>query len=360
MNAISTISEKPSEKSKIRRWIEIPLGALGIAAIVAAGVTACAVEADKDDKGDPSEPEIANVEPETGEAEEALTATAANLKVAFVGDTSTGSNFQSVLKLVKDEGASALFVQGDMSYSGNASGWWDAVDSVLGTSFPVFIAQGNHDVSSWSKYLPRAAQHLGGATRVQGDHDAQYKTTFKGLVAATIKKGDSASKISSFLANDTHLWKLCLWHENQRAMQIGGKTDEMGWPVYEECRKQGAIIVTAHEHSYERTKTLSSMQNQTISSSCNGQSDLCVGSGRTFVTVSGLGGNSVRDQERCTPTSYPYGCNGVWGSIYANQQGATYGAQFITFYVDGNAKKARGYFKNINGKMIDSFTIVHD
>jgi len=48
------------------------------------------------------------------------------------------------------------------------------------------------------------------------------------------------------------------------AMQVGSKPNETGWLAYEECRKGGAIIVTAHEHSYERTKTLISIENQII------------------------------------------------------------------------------------------------
>jgi predicted phosphodiesterase len=286
-------------------------------------------------------------------------ATDPNLKIAFVGDTDSGSAFTSVLNLIKDEGASAIVVEGDMSYSSNPTAWWNAFEGVMGTSFPVFISRGNHDDASWSGYLTKAANHLGGATRVAGAHDANYKTTYKGLVIATIKKGDSGSNITPFLSGDNHIWKICSWHQNQAAMQIGGKGDEMGWDVYETCRAQGAIIQTGHEHSYERTKTLTNFASQTVDSSCNGASSLCVGPGRTFSNVVGLGGNSVRDQTRCLPSTYPYGCNGVWAFIYTNQQSATHGAQFITFNA-GSAKVATGYFKNINGQTVDTFTITHD
>ena len=92
-----------------------------------------------------------------------------------------------MLNLVKNEGASAVVVEGDMSYSANPTAWWNALEGVLGTSFPVFISRGNHDDSSWTSYLPKAANHLGGATRVAGAHDANYKTTYRGLVIATVK-----------------------------------------------------------------------------------------------------------------------------------------------------------------------------
>jgi hypothetical protein len=282
-----------------------------------------------------------------------------NLKIGFIGDTSTGTNFRSVLTLVKNEGAAALVVEGDMSYSSDPNAWWSDVNTVLGTTFPVFISRGNHDDSSWSGYLPQANAHLGGAVREAGAHDANYKTTFRNLVIATIKVGDTGARIAPFLQNDPHIWKICQWHQNQQAMQIGGKTDEMGWDVYETCRQQGAIIETGHEHSYERTKTLTSMTNQIVDTTCSSASSLCVGAGRTFANVVGLGGNSVRDQTRCLPTTPPYGCKGEWAFIYASNQGATHGAQFITFN-DTGPKHASGYFKNVNGVTVDTFTITHD
>jgi hypothetical protein len=284
--------------------------------------------------------------------------TDANLKIAFIGDTSTGTNYRNVLNLVKSEQAAALLVQGDMSYSANPTDWWTVTEDVLGTSFPVFISRGNHDDSSWSGYLAKAQTHLGGATREAGAHDANYKTTFRGLVIATIRKGDPATNVSRFLENETHIWKVCQWHQNQEAMQVGDKSDEMGWAVYDTCRRLGAIVQTGHEHSYSRTKTLSNIQTQTVDSSCGSATELCVGLGRTFVNVVGLGGNSVRDQTRCLPATPPYGCNGEWGFVYTSNQNATHGVQFITFNA-GDPRRAVGYFKNVNGQVVDNFTITY-
>jgi hypothetical protein len=152
-------------------------------------------------------------------------------------------------------------------------------------------------------------------------------------------------------------------------MQVGGKGDEMGWTVYETCRQKGAIIITGHEHTYHRTKTMTNTQTQTIDASCSSGSTLCVGPGRTFVTVVGTGGTGLREQIRCTPTSstppFPSlntsdtSCP-IWASIYTTNQGANFGAQFITFNVGGNPKKATGYFKDIAGNTIDTFTIFAD
>jgi hypothetical protein len=161
------------------------------------------------------------------------------------------------------------------------------------------------------------------------------------------------------LRGDPHIWKICNWHQNQQAMQVGNKTDEMGWDVYETCREHGAIIQTGHEHSYERTRTLTSTSSQIVDSTCPDANDLCLGPERTFVNVVGLGGNNVRAQSRCLPTTFPYGCNGEWAFIYTSDQSATHGAQFIVFNA-GSPELASGYFKNVNGQTVDTFTITHD
>jgi len=57
------------------------------------------------------------------------------------------------------------------------------------------------------------------------------------------------------------------------------------------------------------------------------------------------------------PTTFPYGCNGLWASIYTSDQGANYGALFCSFNVGGQANKAQCYFKDISGNIPDQFEI---
>jgi hypothetical protein len=295
--------------------------------------------------------------------------TDANFKVAVIGDTGAGSAFTSVLNLVKAEGAQALVVEGDMGYTSSASAWFSALDAALGSAFPVFAAVGNHDVSSgWSAYsnvfVPR--WKAVGATVVESNvADGMYSVTYKGLFMVfagqnAANKTTYATYVKNALADDTHIWRTCNWHKNQAAMQVGGKTDEMGWGVYDNCRAAGAVILTGHEHSYSRTKTLISMVNQTVDSTCATPGALCVGPNRSFAVVSGLGGNSIRDQQRCLPSTEPYGCKGEWAKIYSSSQSAKDGVLFLTFNVDGNPKKARGYFKSVSGTTVDTFTFTRD
>jgi hypothetical protein len=124
------------------------------------------------------------------------------------------------------------------------------------------------------------------------------------------------------------------------------------------------MIVTGHEHSYHRTKTLIDMTNQTVDPEWNDPAHLKVAPGSTFVVVSGIAGESIRDQERCLPAVYPYGCKGEWGKIYTTSSPASegghpsHGALFCTFHPKGRLDFATCEFKTIAGKIVDRFDVV--
>jgi hypothetical protein len=261
--------------------------------------------------------------------------------------------------------------QGDFDYHNDPIGFWTSVDRILGANFPYFVSVGNHDVTNWAlSAKPSYARYLFdrlNRTGIVPDslelNNEMYSLVFKGLKIVFVGEqrgaGDSvyAPYISSQMKADNHIWKVCSWHRNMSAMQVGDKTDDMGWGVYEACREAGAIIATAHEHSYERTKTLTSMTNQTVDPESSDPNRLVVARGKTFSFVSGLGGESVRVQKRCWPVTPPYGCRGEWAKIYTSNQSAQYGALFITFYVNGDPNRAHGYFKNISGQIVDEFDV---
>jgi calcineurin-like phosphoesterase family protein len=301
-----------------------------------------------------------------------------NLKVACIGDSGNGAAFRRVLDLIKAEGAHMVMHQGDFDYALDPAGFFATIDSILGPDFPYFASVGNHDIFSWNEgcsnprgcyaeFLKKRMARIGAIPDDPNLNDEMYSVTYRGLKMVFvgqegISTGDGiyAPYIQDQLATDDHIWRICSWHKNQRAMQAGGKSDEMGWRVYETCKDLGAIIATAHEHSYHRTRTLTSVQNQTVDASCSGPDNLCVASGspgKSFVFVTGLGGNSIRNQERCLPPTLPHGCNGEWARIYTSNQGAKFGALFITFNVAGDPRMAQGYFKNVDGQIIDTFEI---
>ena len=294
-------------------------------------------------------------------------ATPQNFKVAFIGDSDDGQPFQDVLDLIVAEEAQFVLHQGDFAYSSNISTWEARINDTLGATFPLSGPDGNHD--DWAIYVPFFKARLDAMgispNPLEGGED-DFTFAYQGLKIVFSQQGGNPAFIESSLTGDNHIWKICGWHYNMNAMQIGGKSDQQGWGDYETCREQGALIVTGHEHSYERTRTLTNMMTQIIDVACpddpnTPDADVCVSPGRSLTIVSGLGGRGMRDQNRCLPYTYPYGCQGEWAKVYTTDQTPNgeeqFGALFITFYVDDNPYKARAYFKNTLGEVIDSFDI---
>ncbi len=276
------------------------------------------------------------------------------VKIAFIGDTGAGSNFQSVLNLIKAEKVDLTLVAGDTAYSSSKDDAWDSmVRNTLGADDPAIVVAGNHDYgdSNFNNVRSYGQARLNRANGVSctGSYAEQMVCQIKNvyLVLSAIGSEGSRSEHENFIESSLNnapdgTWRICAWHKNQRNMQVGGKSDEVGWTAYETCRRKGAIIATGHEHSYSRTHLLSDMSEQTIASR---SSTFTVSEGKTFAFVSGLGGMSIRDQERS---------GDWWASIYTSTQGARYGALFGTFYQD----RAEFYFKNIRGEVIDQFTVL--
>ena len=318
-------------------------------------------------------------------------ATAPNLKVAFIGDSGNGDGFRAVLSLIKAEGADLVMHQGDFDYDDDPDGFFATIDEVLGPDFPYLASPGNHDHNSWpegcgdpdgcyAQFLKERMSRIGLAPDHPDLNDQMYAAEYQGLKMVFVgqtraRNGDCGADpqgyacfIRNQLADDNHIWKVCSWHELQENMQVGGGGDEMGWAVYENCKNGGAIIATAHDHAYSRSKTLLSMRHPIVDPTLHPVVDgvpsrpnsVRVAPGASFVFVSGLGGESMRRQKRCLPDTYPYGCNFEWASVYSENQTEgveKFGALFIEFNVDGNPYRARGYFKNTEGEIIDLFDI---
>ena len=227
-------------------------------------------------------------------------------KVAFIGDTGydpqdtpeLDSDFERVLDLVRSEEAQLLAIAGDFSYEEEADVarvYFDNINRILGESFPVLGADGNHD--DWSHYQPFFQERLERMglprTLISGD---EYGLRFGGIQWVILGERGNAAFVRTQFASHDDAWRVCMWHMNMHDMQTGGKEDEMDWATYRACQDAGAIIATGHEHSYARTVTLTDLGNGEAGHGATGTPDrLEVGPGRTFVFVSGLGGESLRD-----------------------------------------------------------------
>jgi hypothetical protein len=194
---------------------------------------------------------------------------------------------------------------------------------------------------------------------------------FRGLELLLSGVGSYGSEHEAFLESELarggRRVRLCVWHKNQRDMQVGGKVDEVGWAAYQICARHGAPIITGHEHSYSRTLTLTALGDRDAGHGATGVPSLVhVGAGRTFVVVSGLGGHSERSR------TLDHELDSWWASIYANDYQQLNGAHtgnltaidpgalFIDFHADGDRQKAHAFFKTITGTIADDFDIQFD
>ncbi|HEU0020747.1 MAG TPA: metallophosphoesterase, partial [Dehalococcoidia bacterium] len=290
-----------------------------------------------------------------------------SVKVAFIADTGITANAVAVLQLIRDQNADFVLHQGDFGYfegdPAAAPVWDDQLNAVLGADYPYFGSIGNIDVNAWPAYRELLVGRLNRIPDAvcQGDYGVNASCHYKGIFFILSGVGtmgsDHVQFIEDELSKDNSAWRICTWHKVQQAMQLGDKPDEVGWGAYEACREGGAIIATGHEHSYSRTRTLTDIEHQVVDPNLPDPNDVRVIPGSTFVFVSGLGGKGIGSQQRCLPTTYPYGCNGEWASIYTSDQGAKYGALFIEFNLGGDPNKARGQFINVDGEVIDDFMV---
>ena len=288
-----------------------------------------------------------------------------NFKVAFIADQSFEPAARAVASLILSEGAHAVVHSGDFDYEDNPAAWEDSLNVWFGVDFPYFASVGNHDdfrlrgPGGYQEFLQARLNRLGIAW--SGDLAVNSHLIYGGvlfvLTGPDVEGSGHDLYIRDVLARSLPIWRVCSWHKNMRLMQVGSKSDETGWGVYEESRLGGAIIATAHEHSYSRTHLLSSMMNQVVADTSDtlhitrDDPATAPDEGRSFVFVCGLGGQSIRAQILSSPW---------WASIYTSTQNANFGALFAVFHAGGDPRLAHFYFKSIDGLVVDDFYVRTD
>lgn len=316
------------------------------------------------------EPAASAASPDTGAGPGLQIETDKSLKVAFLGDTGFGSDAQAVWELVRDERADMILQQGGLAHGSggdaDADAWQQAWQGILGANFPYFYSIGDVDADAWqSTYRPSLEDRIDllGADCTPFDGAGNAACTYRGLFFVLSGGGRLGSPagdeafIRNALQGTDAVWSVCSWHHNQRELQVGGSGDEVGWGAYEACREAGALIATAHDHSYARTRTLISMESPAVDPDAAEAHVLRLAPGATFAFVNGLGGAGIGGQERCLPTSFPYGCAGEWAKIYTADQGARPGVLFMTFHLRSDPGLARGVFMNVDGQVVDTFEV---
>ena len=299
-------------------------------------------------------------------AQNATIATDPDLRIAIIGDSGVRAESKLVLEMIDDQNVDMVLHVGDFDYRDNPALFKSTLDEYLGADMPIFAVVGNHDIDEWPTYQQDFQDRLDATSGASctGDYGVNASCTYRGLSfvlsgVGTLGSGHE-SFLSSALSNNDHLWRICMFHKNQRKLQVGTKPNAVGWNVYETCRQNGAIILTGHEHSYGRTKTLIDMSSQAIDPAWPLPDNLRVGPGASFTVQQGLGGRPIRPQGRCLPASPPYGCNGEWASILSTTNNGNYGALFLDLGINGDPTKGRGTFIDVNGQVLDTFDITSE
>jgi len=263
---------------------------------------------------------------------------------------------------VKDWGAEYVVHGGDFEYRDDAALFEEHIDAVLGPDYPYFADIGNHDIKAWTgqsggghlERLEARLERFGGKEHCAGEYGVNMVCNWKGLTfvlsGVGTRGGQHVDYINrAFEANPTP-WRMCNWHKNQRLMQVGGKSDEVGWSAYEACREQGAFIATHHEHSYCRSKNLKKT-GPTPEVANEDTAVMTTFPGQSFVFVSGLAGKDIRSYSSNREK------NAWWASTGASNDDVNYGAVLCIFNVDNDPNKATCEFKLVDGRVWDSWTI---
>lgn len=276
-----------------------------------------------------------------------------NVTVAFLGDQGVNADARAVLEMVEANGTDLVVHGGDLGYGAGAAEWDRQINATLGPDFPYIAAVGNHDADRWPAYQARLRARADRAENLtcRGDLGVRSVCVYQGIVVLPSGVGTMGRSHGAYLhralTQHNATWEVCTWHKNQRPMQVGEKASMTGWGVYETCRSAGALVQTAHSHTYSRTYLMSSFRRGTVVSN---NETLHVEGGRSIAFVSGLGGKSIRGHD---PTLAD---NPWWAAIASADTGADYGALICTF--DG--KRADCAFRMVDGRVADRFTLVSD
>lgn len=285
-------------------------------------------------------------------------ATPPNFKVAFFGDQGLGEDSKKVLEQVRNKKVDIVLHAGDYDYDNNPAGWDEQIDEVLGENYPYFASIGNHDSIKWGipggyqSRIEKRLQRINATSYCTGEAGVKMACNYNGFLFVLSGVGSRQLEHPEFFdevfTGSDNIWRAVTWHKNQRLFQCGGKFNAVGYGVYDTGRKHGAIIATAHEHSYCRTHLMSDFSEQEIAST---DPNLVLSEGRSFSFVSGLGGRSIRE--------YKYGLENKpwWAATAAKDDGVSHGPLICTFNINGDPRAGECEFEDLNGVVWDKFKI---
>ncbi|OLY80924.1 hypothetical protein AYI68_g4975 [Smittium mucronatum] len=281
-----------------------------------------------------------------------------NLKVAIYGDLGVKKKSKRVLKMLHEWGVQGLILTGDYDYEDKPKKLERMFDSILKKEVPIFASIGNHDILDWSSengyvdFFLKRLKRLGLSKNCTGEFGVNAICGWNGLTILLSGVGTRGYAHTDFaedtLALSKSSWKICAWHKVQELFQIGSKKNQVGYEIYDMCRRYGAIVATSHVHAYSRTKLMTSYKKQKY---LNQTDVLDLHVKTSFNIVSGMGGYSI-DRSLENLRNNPW-----WAATVSKEDKSGPGAVLCTFHVDDDPQKARCEFRDIYGKVWDSWEI---
>ncbi|ORX42003.1 Metallo-dependent phosphatase, partial [Piromyces finnis] len=303
--------------------------------------------------------------------------------LAIIGDSGTTKEAKKVMELSSFD---ALLHLGDFDYNCLPDKYFIEVLNQQ-RSYQFMGVAGNHDAIPQcnkdiaQKFLNNIYYHMvsdknNKTTCEFSASKYMWSCVYKNMRIIGLTPGvsgaDSRKEQLSFLK--THLrdakedWKICSWHFYDKYYHTG-KYQQYGNIVsgdrdgdesfYDYCKDHGAIIFSAHDHVYARTKVMLKFTKPVIDKFDENADGTVVQirNGATFNILSGTGGYEVY-VEQGEQKNYNH-----WRKKYAkgdnNENAKRFGGLFCNFNVDGNNRKAYCQFLRINSseKVFDSFYI---
>jgi len=289
-----------------------------------------------------------------------------------VGDFSSGSNADLVLRKVGESGSDFTLALGDLSYAGNGTeqAWCQFVIDRVGAEHPFELVSGNHDdgdsdgdIMEYRKCLP---DKLG---TIKGDYGIEYFFDYENIARFILISPDIDNYGFDYTRGSAHYnwlaetidsaattnidWVIVGMHKN--CITAGVKSCEIGEDLLNLLvEKKVDLILQGHEHAYMRSKQLG------LSAGCptitiNGTDQDCiVGEGSDFakgagslITISGAGGYELRE---INLNDSEIGYFDAWnGSNVSNSYG------FAKFEV--SAQKIKAEFVAAIGDFQDSYQL---
>lgn len=299
-------------------------------------------------------------------------------KILIVGDTGTESTAKKVMKLASNY--KVLIHLGDYDYIKRPDAYFDDVLSSSRT-YKFMGVIGNHEsegeigTGGLKQYLSNIKQAMAGLScKFSGDKDDIWSCVYENMrviglssgISGSTDKSQQLSFLKTELENAKEDWVFCAWHLYDEFYHTGKYDDDYGKNLvsgdyesfYDVCRKQGAIILSAHDHVYGRTKVMSSFKNR-LADEFNTVKDIAqIRKGATFNILNGAGGYEMYVEKGVYKTyshwvkKYALGDNG--------ENAKNYGGLYCTMNVGGNSKKAKCDFLRLeddDNDKFDSFTI---